>query len=173
MPKNRILVFTGDGKGKTTAALGIILRAQGHKIPTYFVQFMKSAPSGELKMMAQFPELTIERFGLGFVPKPDHTDFPKHKAVAQAGVKAVQNASESNLYNLIVLDEILGAIGAGLIHAEELVELINNLSDHKTLVLTGRDAPQEIIKLADTVTEMTPIKHGYEIGIPAQKGIEF
>ena len=173
MDKNRILIFTGNGKGKTTAALGIVLRAQGYKIPSYFIQFMKSAPSGELKVMEQFSALTIERFGLGFVPKIDHLDFPKHKKIAQEGFKAVEKAIASNHYKLVVLDEILGAIGAELITTSQVSKLIKTLPKAVTLVLTGRDAPQILIDLADTVTEMKPIKHGYEIGFPAQKGIEF
>ena len=173
MTKPRILIFTGNGKGKTTAALGIVLRACGHEIPTCVIQFMKSAPSGELKALAQFPKLTIQRFGLGFVPRPDHPDFAKHQHVAQEGMTAVEKAITSNKFDLIVLDEILGSIGAKLISEKQLVDLIEKLSDQQTLVLTGRDAPQTIINLADTVTEMKPIKHGYDIGIPAQKGIEF
>jgi len=173
MTKNRILVFTGNGKGKTTAALGIVLRACGHEIPTCFIQFMKSTPSSELKALSQFPNLTIERYGLGFVPKPDHPDFIKHQKVIHDGINAVEKAILSQNYELIVLDEILGTIGAKLINSDQLVKLIEQLSAHQTLVLTGRNAPQSIVDLADTVTEMKPIKHGYDIGIPAQKGIEF
>ena len=134
---------------------------------------MKSAPSGELKMMAHFPNLTLARFGLGFVPKQDHPDFPKHQQVVQKGLETIQQAIESKNYKLVVLDEILGTLGAGLINVDQIISLIKALPNKTTIVLTGRDAPQAIIDLADTVTEMSSIKHGYEIGIPAQKGIEF
>jgi cob(I)alamin adenosyltransferase len=171
--KSRVLIFTGDGKGKTTAAIGIIVRSQGHKIPTCFIQFLKAAPSGELKILEQFPNLSVKRFGLGFVPKPDQPDFHAHFEMAQKGFGELQKIIQTNDYRLIILDEILGALHAELITERQLIDCIQQIPSQTTLVLTGRNAPQSLIELADTVSEIKSIKHGFDAGIPAQPGIEF
>ncbi len=174
--KGLVIVFTGDGKGKTTAALGIVLRAAGHHFKVAVVQFIKGTMRhGELegaKMLAPYVDWTIS--GRGFTAGPFNRATPEEHQ--QAADEAFQTAREKLLsgeYRIVILDEVLGAINAGLVSTEQLLSLIREKPPAVHLVLTGRGAPQEIIDAADLVTEMRPIKHPYEEGIVAQKGVEF
>lgn len=174
MKKPRILISTGDGKGKSTSALGMVLRHAGHGMHVFMLQFMKNnSDTGEIKALQQFPTVTIKQHGLGFVPKPTSSKFHLHQEKASEALKIAQDAIKSQNYDLIVLDEICGAISLGLLKEEAVIELIESISSEITLVLTGRNATENLIELADTVTEMKMIKHGYQENIPAQKGIEF
>jgi cob(I)alamin adenosyltransferase len=168
-----IVVNTGAGKGKTTASLGILIRALGQGYKAAFLQFVKSASTGESKFLekyaAEHPELlTYARLGLGFL-----NDNPSPEDVAKAREGLELAASLRGEKDLIVLDEINIALAKGLIPVPEMVEFINNKPAKLSLVLTGRGCPPEIIALAHTVTEMTEIKHAYHAGIPAKKGIDF
>jgi cob(I)alamin adenosyltransferase len=172
--KARILLFTGNGKGKTTASLGIVLRAAGHKIPTCIIQFLKGdASTGELAALGSFPHVTVRQMGLGFVPPATHPSFPAHRKAAAAALKKAQSTVKSRRYKVIVLDEICNAIALKLITRKAAMDLVKSTPADKTIVLTGRNAAPCLIALADTVTEMTCIKHGYEQGRRAEKGVEF
>jgi cob(I)alamin adenosyltransferase len=170
----RILIFTGHGKGKTTAALGMILRAAGHGMSTFLLQFMKkNTTTGELKALTRLPSITVRQHGLGFVPQPDSPKFALHQQKAEEALKIAEEAVIANQFDLIVLDEICGAVAKGLITEANVLALIDKLPAQTVLVLTGRNAGQALIKKADTVSEIQMVKHGFQLGIPAGKGVEF
>lgn len=173
--KPRILIFTGNGKGKTTAAMGMVLRASGHGLRTKIVQFLKSdRGSGEIIALRHLPGVEFERRGLGFVPKRrDDPSFAEHQSTAEEGLALAREAVLSDAYDLVVLDEICGAVAAGLLEAEEIAALLQKAPARLRLALTGRNAPAAIIELADTVTEMHCVKHGLQQGRTAQQGVEF
>ncbi len=170
----RILVCTGDGKGKTTAALGMALRAAGHGMPTRIIQFLKAdASTGEIAAFKAFPHVQIQQVGKGFVPQPDHPNYPCHRTAAEHGLHIATEALRSGQYTLIVLDEICTAIERGLLAETDVLAMARLAQPETILVLTGRGAPPEILALADTVTSMQCIKHGMDTGHKAQKGVEF
>jgi cob(I)alamin adenosyltransferase len=165
-----VQVYTGDGKGKTTAALGLALRAAGWGLRSYIAQFMKGQDYGELHSLTSLAHLiTIEQFG-----KPEfiRQASPIDIAMAQQGLTCARAALESGEYHLVILDEICVALHFSLIRLEQVLELIDQRPLSVELVLTGRRAPQELIDRADLVTEMREIKHPYQRGVPARKGIE-
>lgn len=166
-----IQIYTGDGKGKTTAALGLALRASGHGLKTYIGQFMKGQHYGELTALQAFPLIEIEQYGdVGCFRK--HEVTPQHIAMAHEGLKRAARAILSDQYDVVILDEINVAIWFELITTEEVLELIKRRPDHLELILTGRRAPQALLDQADLVTEMREIKHYYTQGVEARKGIE-
>jgi cob(I)alamin adenosyltransferase len=170
----RVLIFTGDGKGKTTTALGMVLRAIGHGMKVKIIQFVKAdASTGEIAALNMLPGVEIVQTGLGFVPPDSSPKIEDHRQAALAGLKIAQEAIASGAYSLVVLDEICFAIARHLVAEEDVVELVGKALAHTTLVMTGRGATPALIELADTVTEMTPIKHGMQSGWPAQEGVEF
>lgn len=173
--KPRILIFTGDGKGKTTAALGMVLRASGHGMQIRVVQFLKTdTGSGEMALLPKLPGVEFSRRGLGFVPqRRDDPRFSAHLRAAQEGLDLVREAIKDGYWDLLVMDEICGAIAAGLVDELEVVDLLEEAPEAMRILLTGRDVPVGLIALADTVTEMRCIKHGFEQGRTAQKGVEF
>jgi cob(I)alamin adenosyltransferase len=173
--KPRILIFTGPGKGKTTAALGMVLRASGHGLRTKIIQFLKSGKgSGEITALQHLPGVEFVRRGLGFVPKQqDDPSFAEHQSAAEEGLALAREAILSDYYDLVVLDEICGAIAAGLLAESAVANLLRVAPARLSLVLTGRHAPKALIDLADTVTEMHCVKHGLHQGRTAQKGVEF
>jgi cob(I)alamin adenosyltransferase len=168
-----VLVNTGPGKGKTTAALGTLVRALGHGHKTALIQFIKSAPTGESRFLESFekrdPEsVTYARIGLGFIrDNPTEDDFK----MAKEGMDLARDFSK--VKNLLVLDEVNIALDKGLIPVAEMREFLENRPEGLTVILTGRGCPAEIVEIADTVTEMTEIKHAYHAGIPAKKGVDF
>ena len=174
MEKGLVLVNTGAGKGKTTAALGTAVRALGQGFKVAFLQFIKSQATGESHFLTQYREknpdqLYYNRLGLGFV-NTEPTTAERLKA-AEALDDAIRLVSSG--FDLVVLDEICVAMALGLIETEKVVEIIKSKPEGLSLILTGRGCPEEIIALADTVTEMTLIKHAYQQNIPALRGIEF
>jgi cob(I)alamin adenosyltransferase len=172
--KPRTLIFTGEGKGKTTAAFGMALRAAGHGQRILVIQFLKSyANTGEIRACASLPGVEAVQMGAGFVPAPAHPDYAQHQAKAREALTFARRSVESGMYDLIILDEICGAIGRGLLEEKAVVELLNAPKRTACLVLTGRHATENLILQADTVTEMRCIRHGYTQGIEAQKGVEF
>ncbi len=172
-PKPRVLIFTGDGKGKTTAALGMAFRASGHGLRTGVIQFIKSDTSvGEVAAAAASPAIEIHPTGLGFLPPPDHPRYAEHRAAAQAGLRKAADALAAEQFDLLILDEICLAVARGLIEEQQVVDLLAHAGPNTCLVLTGRDASPGLIALADTVTEMRCIKHGMQAGIAAQDGVE-
>ena len=180
-------VYTGDGKGKTTISLGLALRAVGNDFRVYMIQFLKSGKTGELVSSKLLPGFVIEQFGVDALMEKQ-----KQKTLTEFGQttrfvfmpdieekesceKALQHAKEiiaSGQYELVILDEINCALDKGLIKIEDVAEIIKN---HGTveLVLTGRDAPKEIIELADYVSFVQKIKHPWQKGIKARRGIEY
>ena len=171
--KARILIFTGDGKGKTTAALGMAFRASGHGLRTSVIQFIKSDASvGEIVAAAAMATIEIRQTGLGFLPTADDRLFARHRAAAQAGLREAAEVLGSGQFTLVILDEICVAVARGLIEERQVIELLAQATPMTCLVLTGRDATPGLIDLADTVTEMRCLKHGLQTGRVAQKGVE-
>lgn len=170
----RILIFTGDGKGKTTAALGMALRAVGHKLPTLIVQFIKADDStGELAALKTMTGVDIRQVGLGFVPHASSPEFAAHRQAAVRGLEEATQDMASGKYRLVVLDEICGAVARGLVTEESVLVAVKQTPPESIVVLTGRHAGSALIELADTVTEMRCVKHGYKHGRKAQEGVEF
>lgn len=171
----RILIFTGDGKGKTTAALGMALRASGHGMRVKIVQFIKSETNtGEYAAVKKLDTVEVVQSGLGFVPAAGHPDFPLHQGAARHALQIAAEAIHSKAYDMIILDEICNAVSKKLIPEEEVIRLIKSVAnDPLCLVLTGRGASDGLIALADTVTVMQCRKHALQENIPAQRGVEF
>lgn len=170
-----ILVNTGNGKGKTTAALGLGMRAWGQGFKVLVVQFIKGNwKYGELQAAARMGEdFVIRQMGEGFVKGCNEDDKGNHQQAAAEALQATGVALTSGKWDMIILDEINYAIKFGLVTLEAVLELIKMKPTPLHLVLTGRDVCPEIIEIADLVTEMKEIKHPYKQGIKAQKGIEF
>ncbi len=171
--KGCIQVYTGDGKGKTTAALGLAFRAAGHGLRTYFGQFLKARTTGELSAAGKLsPLITIEQFGrTGFL---DVTDEPgdEDTALAENGLRKCLEAMLSGKYDIIVLDEVLAAVGFKALSEQAVLDLIDVRPESVELVLTGRSATQALVDRADLVTEMKLVKHYYGRGVRARDGIE-
>lgn len=171
--KGQIQVYTGNGKGKTTAALGLALRACGRGLRVLMIQFMKGGgPYGEhLAAVELAPLFTIVPSGRpGWVKRP--VPDPEDVNLARAAFARAETAVTGGEYDLVILDEINGAISLGLIPLEDVLRLMKRKPATLELVLTGRDAPQEVIAGADLVTEMTEVKHYYRAGVPSREGIE-
>jgi len=165
-------VFTGDGKGKTSAALGMILRALGHGLRVYIVFFMKgSFPYGEQKTLSQLPDVTFDKFGFETFCDPANIK-PEEKEQAQKALTAAREAMLSGNYDMVILDEVNVASGWKLIDPSQVVQLIKDKPENVELILTGRHADSRIIELADVVTHMTKVKHPYDRGILARKGFD-
>ena len=171
--KGLVIVITGNGKGKTTAAFGQALRAIGQGYKVFVLQFMKGKKYGEFIAAGKYlPRLTIRMSGLdSFVMRdnPAAVDIE----LAQKGLTAAQKAINSGKYDMVILDEINVALDFKLIDLREVVKLIKNKPAGLDLILTGRYAPKEIIKLADTVSEVKEVKHHYKAGIKDRAGIEY
>jgi cob(I)alamin adenosyltransferase len=169
----RVLIFTGDGKGKTTAAFGMAMRAAGHGLRVAVVQFIKGDPrTGELRAAQDLPGIDVVQTGLGFLPPPTSQAFARHQAAAQQGLRKAEEIIAGGEHFLVVLDEVCLAVASGLIEERQVVEAIEKARPNTCLILTGRGATEGLIAAADTVTEMRPIKHGLESGRGAQKGVE-
>ncbi|MBN1837456.1 MAG: cob(I)yrinic acid a,c-diamide adenosyltransferase [Spirochaetales bacterium] len=172
MEQGKVQIYTGDGKGKTTAALGLALRACGSGLHVYIAQFAKGMHYGELDALARFADLiTIRQFGRACFIHNQPTD--EDRRVAREGWAEVQRVIEGQTPDLLVLDEIGIAIYYGLVSEEEVRELIRRRPAGMELVLTGRKVPAGLFELADLVTEMREIKHYYREGLLARRGIEF
>jgi cob(I)alamin adenosyltransferase len=172
--RSRILIFTGDGKGKTTAALGMVLRASGHSLRTLILQFIKAnALTGELSALRRLAEVEVVQTGCGFTPPPDHAAFSEHRRAAQDGLRRAEEAVRSNRYDMIILDEVCTAITKGLVTEDQVMDVVNQADEGTCLVLTGRGATDRLISKADTVTEMRCLKHGLHEGWKAQRGVEY
>jgi len=166
-----VQLYTGDGKGKTTAALGLALRASGHGLRTYIGQFMKGQDYGELAALADNSLIKIEQYGdARCIHREEVT--PEHIAQARRGLERAQEALRSGQYDIVVLDEVNVAIWFGLLTVAEVLTLLEQRPAHVEVILTGRHAPQELLEQADLVTEMREVKHYYQQGIMARKGIE-
>ena len=173
--KGLLIVFTGNGKGKTTAALGVALRAVGHGFKVLMIQFIKGPwPSGELEAATRLGDsFEIRPMGGGFVktaPRgPDPSDIARARQAWQAAVEAIQ----SGKYDILILDEINYAVDYGLIPLEQMLEALRNRPEKLHVICTGRNAAAELSEAADVVTEMKEIKHPFASGRRAEKGIDF
>ena len=175
MPEGaRVLLFTGDGKGKTTAALGLAVRAAGHGMRVCFIQFVKdrAVSTGESDFIGQCSSIDLIRSGLGRIPPEEDPDFATHVAAAEEGLKRAREAILSGTYGMVVLDEACIAIERGALSASQVCFLVDMADKDGIIVITGRNAPPELIAVSDTVTEMCSVKHAFCSGRPAQAGVE-
>ena len=171
--KARILIFTGDGKGKTTAALGMALRASGHGMRVRIIQFVKNdSTTGEIAAIEKLPDVEIVQMGLGFVPPLEDECFAEHRAAAEAALAHAREVIASRDYELVVLDEVCFAVSRGLLDERKVLDAVKSAPPQVCLALTGRGASEKLIAAADTVTEMRNIKHALATARPAQKGVE-
>ena len=172
--KGLILLYTGNGKGKTTAALGQVLRAAGHGFKVAIVQFIKNMKNtGEIKAAKKIfaDHLEIYPMGSGFTW--DAKDTEELRLAAEKGWNLAREKIESGQYCMVILDELTYALNYGLLDQDEILTFLKNKPEKLHVIITGRDASDKLIDLADLVTEMKEIKHPYQKGIKATKGIEF
>ena len=166
-----IQIYTGDGKGKTTAALGLALRAAGAGLKVYIAQFIKSGDYSEIKALARFSDMiTVEQYGLGRFIKGKPS--PEDLAAAQEGLAAVRAALAGGTYPVVIMEEGNVAAMCGLFPVEEILDIMAHKPDSVELVITGRGADPRVITAADLVTEMRAVKHYYQSGVAARTGIE-
>ena len=171
--KGLVLVFTGDGKGKTTAALGTVLRALGHGMRVYIVFFMKGNHDyGEYRTLSKLPNVSLSSFGFGKLTDPANIR-PEEREQAKLALEAARKAVASGRYDLVVLDEVNVALAFNLIDLGDVIKLLKDRPASVELILTGRYAVSQIIDEADLVTEMVKVKHPFDSGVKARKGIEY
>ncbi|MEM2526790.1 MAG: cob(I)yrinic acid a,c-diamide adenosyltransferase [Candidatus Bathyarchaeia archaeon] len=168
-----IHLYTGDGEGKSITAFGLALRAIGHGYKVIIIQFMKGRKDiGEYKIWKRLaPQYEIHQFGRKeFIDlnRPDPVDYVLARRALEFAKKAIRRRPR-----LLILDEINLAVSVGLVRLEDVLELLNNVPEPTTVVLTGRNAPKELIERADLVTEMREIKHPWKRGVQARRGIEY
>jgi len=170
--KGLLIVFTGNGKGKTTAAIGQALRMAGHKMRVCIIQFIKSKKNtGEAKALAALSEsIEMHTIGSGFTWQSTEAEVA---AAARVGWQLAREKMSSRRYEMVILDEITYLLNDGILNPAEVLEFLNNRQEELHIVVTGRQASDELIEAADLVTEMKEIKHPYQNGIKAGKGIEY
>ncbi len=174
MEKGYVQIYTGNGKGKTTAALGLIIRALGSGMRVFLCQFMKNNDTGELKIFDRFTEqIKVIQCGLGKFCTDRENPGQDHIDAAQKGFEKAKKALNSEEYDLVVLDEINVALYYNLLPIEDVIGLIKSRPIHTELVLTGRYADKKLYDYADLITEMKEIKHYYKKGVEQRKGIEY
>lgn len=171
--ERRVQIYTGDGKGKTTAALGLALRASGHGIKVMIIQFMKGWKFyGELEAVKNIPNITIVQTG-----RPDYVhrgaETEEDFAEARKGLALAAECMASACCGLLILDEVNVAVDFGLISFEDVANLIKKRPEHMELVLTGRNADERLFPCADLISEMREIKHPYSQGLHARQGVEY
>ncbi len=171
--KGYLIVFTGNGKGKTTAALGMAMRAAGHGMRTLILQFIKGTWAyGELESFEKIEEIKIKPLGSGFTWKKKGLD--EDRRLAEAGWEEAVSEMRRGYYDMIVLDELNVVLSHGLLSRDAVLEALQNRPPGLYIVVTGRGAPAELVEIADLVTEMKEIKHPFgDQGLKARKGIEF
>ncbi len=165
-----IQVYTGNGKGKTTAAIGLAIRAVGAGNRVYFGQFVKKGCYHEIKLLRKIRKIKLEQFGRGcFIKSPLKEDI----ALARNGLRKIRQALAGRAYGVVVLDEVNIALNLGLLELDEVIALLKSAPKKIEIILTGRNAHPQIIKMADLVSEMKDVKHYYAKNIKARKGIEY
>ena len=173
LEKGLIQVYTGNGKGKTSAAFGLALRAAGRGLKVYIIQFIKGGfDYGELYVVDKIPNVTLKAFGRGkFITEspPQKKDVELAEQALQLAIDVVKNGE----YDVVILDEINVALDLKLIDLKEVLELIRNKPEHVELVLTGRNAPDQIVEAASLVSDVREIKHPFKEGCKSRKGIEY
>jgi cob(I)alamin adenosyltransferase len=171
LKKGYVHIYTGDGKGKTTAALGLALRAAGAGMKVFIAQFLKGKASSEFIPLAKLSDsITFAQYGRDCLIKDKPTE--EDKDLALRGLKEASEAVVSEKYDLVILDEVIVAVLFDLLSLDDLLDLIKKKPDHVELVFTGRKAHPKLIEAADLVTEMKEIKHYYTQGVLARAGIE-
>jgi len=171
-----VIVYTGNGKGKTTAALGLALRAVGYNHKICMIQFIKGSwPYGEMESVKRLePEMEFIVAGKGFVGIiDDNSPREEHVKIAKEAINISKEKIQSGKYDIVILDEVNYAVNLGLIGVKDVLDLINSKPSGLNLVLTGNYAKDEIVSVADLVTEMKEVKHPFKSGIKAKKGIDF
>ena len=172
--KGLVIIYTGEGKGKTTASLGLVLRASGYNKKCLIVQFGKSWFTGELKGIKNLPNVRIIQGGKGFLDiLGSKVSKTEHKKAAAEAFNILYKGVISGKWDIVVADEIVGAVYSKVLSLTKALQLIKDKPDTMDLVLTGRFASKELIQVADLVTEMKEVKHPYQKGILAKKGIDF
>jgi cob(I)alamin adenosyltransferase len=167
-----VQVYTGDGKGKTTAALGLALRAVGHGYRVLIVQFMKTGePYGESRSFHHLPGLELRSFARSCLINADHPE-PEDFRFAEEALQFVKERTMSREYDMVILDEVSIAVKWGLIDPKRVVDLVKERPEGVEMVLTGRYAPQEFLDVADLITEMRNVRHPYQRGVLSRQGID-
>ena len=169
--KGYVQVYTGDGKGKTTAALGLAVRAAGAGLKVFIGQFIKMGEYSEIKALKRFADLiTVEQFGVGGLIKGRPS--PEDVQAAQKGLARVKSLMVSQEYHMVIMEEANVAAGLELLSVQDLIDIIDSKPEDVELVITGRDADPAVIAKADLVTEMKEVKHYFHKGVGAREGIE-
>lgn len=172
--KGLVIVFTGSGKGKTTASLGMALRAWGQGMKVLVIQFIKGGwVYGELLAARKLDGFEMRPLGEGFFRGAGEKEAASHRAAAQKALEEAREEIISGKWDMVILDEIIYALGFKLLKENDLLDLVAIKPPQMHLALTGRNAPESLVDRADLVTEMREIKHPYKQGIKAQKGVEY
>ncbi len=175
LEKGLIQIYTGDGKGKTTAALGQGIRAAGTGLEVYMVQFLKTSPTGELNIIEEIENFSVFRFESEKNFFWNLTDEEKEllQRETDEAVDFIEKTLKEEECDLLILDEFFGSLGNGLIDEERFLNILKNKPENIEVVMTGRNAPESFVEIADYVTEMKMIKHPFTEGIQSRKGIEY
>lgn len=175
MNKGYIQIYTGNGKGKTTAAMGLSIRAAGNGMKVCIVQFLKAWKTGELNSLEKLDNIDVFRFQTikKFTWQLNEEEFNALKLEVKKIYDFILEVFEEKKYDVVIVDEIMGALGAKLLTEQEVLDLMDRKPETIELVMTGRNPTEAIINKADLVTEMNPIKHYYEQGVKSREGIEF
>ncbi|HPJ75760.1 MAG TPA: cob(I)yrinic acid a,c-diamide adenosyltransferase [Clostridia bacterium] len=175
--KGLIQIYTGDGKGKTTACVGAAIRACGHGMTVYFVQFQKGSDSGELKVLRKIDNINVNRICsfkkfYYYMNEEDKSLYAKeHKQAFRSVVETISKNPDK--YDMLIMDELLGAVSIGVIDEDEVVEFLTNKPEHLEILLSGRNASDKIIQVSDYVSDIKCLKHPFEKNIAARQGIEY
>ena len=173
LSRGLVQILTGDGKGKTSAALGAVIRTLGQGLRVYIVFFMKGDyPYGESRILSKLSNVDMARFGLKTFCDPTNVR-PEEKEQAKQALAAARKAMLSGNYDLVVLDEVNVAVTFKLVELDEVIKLVGDKPKNVELILTGRQADAKLVQLADLVTEMLKIKHPYDEGVLARMGIDY
>ena len=175
MQKGQTHIYTGDGKGKTTAAMGLAFRASAYEKKIFILQFLKGKKTGEKITAEGFENITFKRANKTdkFIFQMNEREKEELIQETQKIWKKVVDIINGDDYEIVILDEIMGAISNNMVGTEQVADLIKNKSVDKELILTGRNAPQKLIELADYVSEMKMIKHPFNNNVPAREAIEY
>jgi len=172
MNQGLLIVNTGSGKGKTTAALGAALRAAGTGMKVCIIQFLKGSwKYGELESLKKIPEIEIHQMGTGFTWEKESLD--EDRKLARVAWDKCREAALSGKYGMVIFDEINYVLHYGLLDVQEVLQFLRERPEGLHIILTGRNAPEPLQELADMVTEMREVKHHFKKGVKAQKGIEY
>jgi cob(I)alamin adenosyltransferase len=170
--EGQIIVYTGNGKGKTTAALGVVFRALGRDLKVAVVQYIKGKwKTGERSYAEKLPQLTFHVMGLGFTWESD--DLSRDKLAAEKAWQVSRELILDGQHAIVVLDELTYVLNYGFVSVEEVMTTLNSRPPHVHVIITGRNAPEPLLNIADLVTEMQSVKHPFDKGVRAQPGLDF